>query len=379
MGFGLALAALGWVAACSLMDDLSDISGGVRPGDSGAEGAADAPAPLTDGPRGGGDDARAEAAVDAAIVDGGGCSGSCTPTVIATAQPGETVNVRAQDGFVYWVNFATPGQVRRCARASCGTTTVDLASNEPQPAGLLLDNGSVYWGRIGVPRGVLACPLEGGTPARFVATISGDFGANDIAIGDKTLLFTNIHGGSVLSARAAAVDASANVLYTDLGANTLRVVAASSDVFWSQSDGKVQRCPLTGCVGGRPTLIYASPAGDASPSAALGLTLLGSYLYVTIPADHKIVRCRVDTVAPCGSGETVATGTNPNEITNDGTSIFWTDDGDEVVKMISVSPTLGAPEIIAKGQVSAGAIATDDMFVYWANRYRGQVMMLKKP
>ncbi len=148
-----------------------------------------------------------------------------------------------------------------------------------------------------------------------------------------------------------------------------RVVLAGDDVLWTvqQPGGVVMKAPL---VGGAPTALVRAKVG------AVGLVVVGTYVYFTLPGANQVLR------VPLAGGQTeVVTKALdfPLFVASDGAALFVTS-GQKyagVVSKIALDPrtaNANPPLTLMDGLSGPRGIAVTNGFVYWTDVFDGALL-----
>jgi hypothetical protein len=114
----------------------------------------------------------------------GGCA---DPTEIATHNG--AVGLAANDAHVYWARYEPNGSILRCDPSDCAGTEMVIASGQPQPAFVRVDQAYVYWTNEGDGT-VHRCDLSGCGPNGPELLADGQDSAWGLALDDEYLYWT---------------------------------------------------------------------------------------------------------------------------------------------------------------------------------------------
>jgi hypothetical protein len=217
-----------------------------------------------------------------------------------------------------------------------GGPPVAVATEQPTPCGLAVDDTSVYWINYGGPAApVMKAPLDGGPPETLV---SGSWG----------------RGGSL---PPIAVDGSA-VYWTDTG--------PEGNLFASPPQGRLLSVPLTG--GPMSTIAEGLP-GPFAVAVLDGTAYWTEWAYAPTGRVAK---------APTGGGTTFTVASEsvvlPFALTLHGTNAYWTTIGrypglapEPHGAVMTTSIDGGQVTTLASGLFTPFSIAVDGANVYWAS------------
>jgi hypothetical protein len=153
------------------------------------------------------------------------------------------------------------------------------------------------------------------------------------------------------------------------GNATGRLVLAGDEVIWTvqQPGGVVMKAPL---VGGAPTALVTAKVG------AVGLVVVGAYVYFTLPGANEVLR------VPLAGGQTeIVTRTLafPLFVASDGAALFVTSGQNYagvVTKLALDARAANArpPLTLMDGLSGPRGIAVEDGFVYWTDVLDGALV-----
>jgi hypothetical protein len=303
------------------------------------------------------------------------CSGA-GPTTLAT-ENGEPAGIAVQNGTVYWANLG--GTIMSVP--SGGGTPTTLATGQSQPSAIAVDGSSVYWTNTGqacavqpgtcgaTPDGsVMRVPLAGGTPTPLA---TGLCGPNSIAI-DAVNAYVVVSSASILKIPLAG--GAPTTLAHGFSIGTLAVDATS--VYYTSTDasfesGQVMKVPVGG---GAPVTLASGFAPFFSAVGCVEATSLavngGSVYWLTgqlnvAPSLMKVAVGGGTTItlvetAYLGAGSAIT-------LAVDGTGAYWAGSSAFFREPLEG----GSAETIAVfggGPSSqAGGIALDAQNLYWTD------------
>ncbi len=273
-----------------------------------------------------------------------GCSAGRCNVVIATNQ--SSLVIAVDSSYVYW---ATISEIRRVSKAGGLPTT--LASKQPQPHDLTVDNTNVYW-TVGFSStgAVMQARKTGGSAVQLATSYQPAY----VAVDDANVYWSNDGAktteGSVLS---VPIDGGATSTIASSQNGPGYVAVTPTTLYWSVvEDGDI--IARTGT--SSPTTL----ASGQTLACALRVDALSAY-WATQTQPAKIVTVPL-------SGGTPTTLASVNDVVGlaiDAQNLYWTEfSAGNVVKM---SKAGGTPTVLASHQPATAAIAVDDTFVYWIN------------
>ena len=248
-------------------------------------------------------------------------------TFLYTGPPNAGGIVLAQGRFV-WAILGVPGALYSCPFGPCPAGPSVFAS-APSGLSFVTANASdVFWSEL--PHTVFRCPAQGCTTPQAVFVGTGPSLGGVVVNGDS-IFFTEQAGDKVyrcpLASGCGADGGMSNlVVLATNQSNPGAIGVNSTAVFWSDSAGRIMKCPLTGC-GGTPAQI-----GVGSPAASLVV-------------DEQFV--------------------------------YWTAQIG-LVEKCSVTGCGATPTTVATNQDGAAGIAQDAKAIYWAAGAAGRVMRAGK-
>ena len=257
-------------------------------------------------------------------------------------------SIAVDDLNVYWTEF---GGLIRSVPKSGGTPTT-LYTSGYNPSGVASDGSTVFFGD---GLNVRSLPRGGGQ-----STVLANSNPLRIAVDSANVYWTDFNAGAVRSVPKNS--GTMNTLAT--GSNSpAGIVTDGSFVYWSElsNPGAVRKVPVNG---GTVTLLgynvnnygigidsnnvywgenVTPNAGSIDKEAKAGGTL--SYLATGLPYIH--------------------------DVTTDGTSVFWIQNGSNPNALSQVPITGGSPVTLATNLPDPVALAVDSTYVYWIDRNGG--------
>jgi hypothetical protein len=317
---------------------------------------------------------------------GGACESSvCVPLasdVLATGQH-NPAGVAVDETSVYWVNLGTyapsdagkyvDGQIMKCSKAGCNNDPTVLATGSWNGmAKVALDATSVYWFATGL---VLKCPLDGcsGSP---VVLWSGQDVLSDIVVAGGNVYFADLTQSQILACPVDGCGASPDVAWTfaDGGAADeapLGIAADATNLYFTTTASDVYTCAVSACMAtGRllvtpNALIVAQIAVDTTNvyfTEAVGLA--NGHVFAFNKAGDSMLTTLLD-------------GLNfPVGIATDGTDLYFTEQGAPVdggalgtgrVARCAVMGCNNMATALAGYVTQPQGIALDDSNVYWTD------------
>lgn len=300
----------------------------------------------------GADDSSPDVKVDVVVpVD---CFGAGA-TVLAPGQASPT-DIAVDETHVYWTvsgSGCSDGSVRRMPKA--GGLIETLASDEPNPRRLVLDQDRVYY-YDGCGSGLLrSVPKAGGAIHTYPIAVkeSGDalaVTAKDIYFSDYGVLRIPKGGGTQI-----AVDGQ-NYVY-DLAAD-------DEGAYW------------IGLVGGGPA--YAVRSHHAGQSGATLLATpdsIGNSIALDATSIYFSSSPGIRRMPKLGGTPVVVTSASTWRLAVDESFVYWTDgfSGSGGFSVNKVPKTGGPTTELVSGEGAYVSLAVDDRCVYWANLYGGEI------
>ena len=234
-----------------------------------------------------------------------------SPTVLA---PGASTELVIDSTDVYWTDTAN-GAVEKCAKAGCGGSPAALATNEPDPLGISVAAGYVYW-------------VDGGASGQVRRCLSSGLGAPFNYQSGLSYPTEIVAGAHLWYADDAGIVRDGSLFLS--GAAVVRMQTEGTDLFWTDDTYQsVKQCSAT------------------SDCASTLITLA---LWQGSPFGIAI----------------------------DNASVFWTNPANGGgVFTCAKGGCAGVPTQVAANQPGPAEIAVDDTCVYWTTEY--SVMTVAKP
>jgi hypothetical protein len=293
-----------------------------------------------------GDNLGPEAAPDAS---GGECGpGDERPATLATGV--YAYDLAAANGEVYWVDWGGPqGVDSGLVVAMCrnpGSRRVPLATQQPQPLRLVVDDHTVYW--TNPYGGTVAMVTIATGDVKLVA--AGQERPNGVAIDDETVYWASFFDGTI---RRQGTDGRVEVVVSGL-VTPSEIAVDHEHVFFTDPNGG--RVGMAQKRTGELAYLWEEEPGDSTPWA---LAIDDEHVYWSDFLAATIMAARKD-----GTGLTVlATGQfQVTALVVDGGYLYWSR-GTGIARMSKgggyVTPLVLTP--------TPQALAVDDRFVYWAS------------
>jgi hypothetical protein len=286
----------------------------------------------------------------------GGTTGSATGTglfVLASGQPRPTA-LAVDDTNVYWSNFGGP------ARASIMKVPVSggsptLVSGASSPAGIAVYGGNLYWAGMnpsGTAGSVFTTPVAGG-PVTELAT---GFMNDPIAIGPTGVYGTGPvdAGVTIVSVGLAGGTGSevvpAGVLQQSFASYGIALDATS--VYWTSFAD--------------PCVVMKAPLAGGTPTVLAKVSGSGSAIAVDESRVYWITSASVYSLPTAGGDPTVLAPSGGTGLAIDASNVYFTNHGFPGI-VAKVPLAGGAVKVLASGQTGPAAVAVDATSVYWIN------------
>ena len=201
-----------------------------------------------------------------------------------------------------------------CAIGGCGGSPTVLASSQEGPTGIVVDAKNAYW--MDADNGMVGVCAVGGCSGAPTTLASGQY-SNAIAVDALNAYWFNVH--SIEACTKSSSNCSPSVLATNLPQALALVVDATSNLFWTSSDGTVMKCSAGTYCG---TTLAQLASGQNNPT---GIAIDALNVYWTDSSyGGNVLACAK---AGCGVPTTLATDTGaiPNGIAVDSSCVYWTD------------------------------------------------------
>ncbi len=300
-------------------------------------------------------------------------SGFCTPVVLATGS-GEVdspTDIATDGGYVFWTNYASTGWVSRVTGTGGGYLTI--AANQAFPQDITVYAGEVYFTleNAGAGAKLMNCTNTGsGLTLRDSATNWGSTGtayAAGIAM-DKvtgsTLYWASQGGGSYNIFKYSTSTNTDTDMRSSPNGNIGGLGADNIDSMFSETSL------------GRFVVYPSNSAYDTGLIAPGRVAAANGHFYYLIQGSGSgtgAIHSRADSSS---SFSTVAQNlTFPTFIASDGTSVYWTDEGDGAIYRVPVGG--GVPFPLVK-QAGIGALTVDATYVYFINATTAQILRVPK-
>jgi hypothetical protein len=323
------------------------------------------------------DQATGDAPTDVAITDdphncgaighdclGAACvAGLCAPLEIASGQPSPD-GLGVDDSYVYWANAGTSpsfadGSVHRANKNGGGLTA--LATSQPGAGGIWLDATHVYWGDWNTGDLMIAAK-DGSTGAQvFIAGTPGG-PAGGLTFDTQYLYYTlaNTIYRVPLDGGSSMVLATGQVHSDNLIPMTTRLYWSTYGSYVDGSDAGVWGATLDG----GPTVQLGDGFGIHNIATDNASLFWASQAYQGQPGSIRAYS-PIDTDFP-GTERVLLDGLpNPTDLAVDGAHVYW---ADTAAGIVSRSDKDGSNLLVlAKGYADPGSVQVDEQYVYWCD------------
>jgi hypothetical protein len=310
---------------------------------------------------------------------GGSCvSGACQPVTLAPTNG--SVGIAIDSTFIYWADIDA-GAIRKVSKALTQQgipSSVVSGLTAQRVQGVASDGSYIYWtNKTAVGQVFRALPTGAAQ-----TTIANNQNQPDwIASNGTTVAWTNQGSNQVMTAPAAAVDASATQL-NDAGENgTLPAGIAidSANVYYATKTtggGLAEAVPLAG-----------GPVSEIGTATYVGIAVDATNVYWTGGFSNPIVSQNTKN-GTTATVKIIATGsalTCPLGVASDGANVYFLDQGTTSAGVIV--PSTGAlyrvpvgnggtlPAPLVRGLTDPQGIAVDESAVYWVTGGTGGFVM----
>jgi hypothetical protein len=281
-------------------------------------------------------------------------------TVLAPSE-GSPTDIAVDETHVYWTvsgSGCSDGAVRRMPKA--GGPIETLASNEPNPRRLVLDQDRIYY-YDGCGSGLLrSVPKAGGAIQTYPVSVkeSGDalaVTAKDIYFSDYGVLRTPKGGGAQVT-----VD----------GQNYVYDLTADDDTaYW------------IGLVGGGPGYAVRSHhAGQTGATLLATPDSIGNAIALDATSIYFSSSPGIRRMPKTGGTPVVVTSASTWRLAVDESFVYWTDgfSGSGGFSVNKVPKNGGPTTELVAGDGAYVSLAVDERCVYWANLYGGEIGRVPK-
>jgi len=252
-----------------------------------------------------------------------------------------------------------------CTAGKCQRVVV--ADGQSEPAGITVDDASVYWVNV-ANKSLKRMPKTGGAQERLDVAADGVTDPFDVAV-DGSYLYWSERSGTEVFRKPLAGGAKEHVTwgvgacaFLAIGGGLVFVSDFRSD---DPSIGHIVSSPVEGSNG---MLIYQN-----QPLAA-GLDAVGAELFWARAEPDSIMRGTFDG----GPSSTMVTATGTiSGLAYDGSKLYWIE---EEQRVMSAELGMATPETFYGGAPGAGMtdLAVDDSSIWWSERGTGIIARLAK-
>jgi hypothetical protein len=304
----------------------------------------------------------------------------CGIRVLASDVPGPgTIAIDSTD--VYWVG-GDPGYLMKCAKTGCDTPTT-LLTDQPAPRDIVVDGDEIFWtlaantGLCGSDGLAMRCDTSDceATAEPFVLSLC----PHGLAVDDTNVYLAEWGGGTGTLERCARSGCGGNseTLVEVLG-GPISVAMTGDTLVWAAgptglgTNGAILTCDKTACV---PQALADSP--DISP----GRVAVDAQNAYWSNGDGSIMKCAL---SGCGNTpDVLATGfDNPHAIATDGLDVVWTTApmGPGGIYRIAADGSELEPTTVAIGEMvfTPSSLALDEDHIYWTDLNTNLVAAIRR-
>lgn len=308
---------------------------------------------------------------------GGGnftAASDCTLTfnyaTVLAPQYGYGANIAIYNGSVYWANSST-GTVLSAPTSGAGPT-ITLASNQPNPLGVAISGGILYWSDKATQPGYGSIKSEPARGGPISNVINGITEPGSIAVDTSNVYWADVLNYTINSAPLSGTGPATELAYDGTG-EPYGIVLYGSNVYWITHNflvnpgGDVDSVP----VGGGP--ITYLETGQNEP-VGINITANNNYLYYANGGAGRIWRIPV----AGGSGVLIAQ-VNPDigiYLAADTNNVYWCGAQAADVEFAPVNGS-GPDTILATNQTNCGGLTINNNSVYWMSDSKKVLEMTK--